>query len=61
MHQTPMLIKYSTKPLGLVEEISNVEFDVSNDSQVEFVGCDDVGDSKSIKLKGYIHWGDQAE
>ena len=55
-----MLIKYSTKPLDLVEEISNVEFDESNDSQVEFVGCDDVVDLKSLELKEYVHWGDQA-
>ena len=55
MHQTPMLIKYSTKSLGLVEEISNVEFDESHNSQVEFVGRDDVGDLNSMKLKEYIH------
>ena len=46
MHQTPMIIKYSTKPSGLVEEISNVEFDEFKNSQVEFVGYDDVGDLK---------------
>ena len=55
-----MFITYSTKPLGLVEEISNVEFDESNDFLVEFVGCDDVGDLKSLEIKEHIHWGYQA-